>query len=156
MEEIKAKRKKKTGGQTVLVVEAQGETDATLKEPLREHDDFIVTFDAVDKQAVRQNHQPEIEAIKLAVAFESEIPSRFADLAEGTYLTNEAQKVVYSISFSASAEAAVSTSLSEEAARRISARYTLLNQGSDLDSVEKLFSQMADYGTDRLKAFLSG
>lgn len=156
IEEIKAERKNKIGGQAVLVFEAQGEIDATLKEPLREHDTFIVTFDAVEKRRVRQIHQADIEAMKVAVAFESDTPSRFADLADGTYLLTEAGKIVYSISFSMSGEASVSTSLSDEAAKRISARYAALNGADDLDSVERLFSQMAEYGTDRLKAFLSG
>ncbi len=46
--------------------------------------------------------------------------------------------------------------MSDEAAKRISARYVALNGADGLDSVERLFSQMAEYGTDRLKAFLSG
>ncbi|MEW5943813.1 MAG: hypothetical protein AB1710_08180 [Pseudomonadota bacterium] len=154
--EIKAERAKKAGAQAVLVVEANGQIDATLTKPVGELEDFIVTFDAVDKQAVARIHRDEIEAMKLAVAFESETPSRFASLAEGTYLINEAGKTVYSISFSMSGEATVSTVLSDEGADRISARYAMLQQANDLESVERLFAQMSDYGTDRLKAFLSG
>ena len=156
VEEIKVERKKKAGAQAVLLFQAQGEIDALIQEPLREHDTFIVTFDAIEKSSVRQLHQTDIEAMKVAVAFESDAPSRFAYLTDGTYLLNEAGKPVYSISFSMSAEASVSTPLSEEAATRIAARYAALNQENDLDSVERLFSQMAEYGTDRLKAFLSG
>lgn len=156
IDEIKAERKEKIGGRTILAFEAQGEIDATLKEPLREHDMFIVTFDAVDKRRVRQIHQADIEAMKMAVAFESETPSRFANITDGTYLLTEAGKIVYSITFSMSGEASVSTSLSDDGAKRISARYATLTGVDDLDSVERLFSQMAEYETDRLKAFLSG
>jgi hypothetical protein len=94
--------------------------------------------------------------MKLAVALESEVPSRFAALSEGIYLTNESGKTVFSISLSGSAEASVSTGLSTEGAGRISARYAILQRANDVDSVQRLFSQMTDYGTDRLKAFLSG
>src|SRR3990172_555242 len=104
VDEIKAERAKSVGAQTVLVVEANGEIDAAINEPFREHEDFIVTFDAVNKQAVARIHQSEIQAMKLAVAFESETPSRFASLGEGTYLTNEAGKIVYSINFTMSAD----------------------------------------------------
>lgn len=157
IEEIKAKRKKETGCQAVLVVEAHGEIDAALKEPLREHEGFIITFDAVDKQAVKQVHRSEIEAMKLAVAFETEVPSRFAALSEGTYLINEAGKIIHSISLSVTGvEVSVSRSLSTEVVGRISERYAMLKQANNLDSVQRLFSQMADYGTDRLRAFLSG
>jgi hypothetical protein len=156
IEKIKAERAKKIGSQAVLIVEANGQIDATLKEPLREHDGFIVAFDAVNKQAVARLHQTEIEAMKLAVAFESESPSRFWSIAEGTYLIKEDGKIVYSINFSMSGEASVSTGLSSEGAERISAHYAMLQQANNLESVERLFAQMADYGTDRLKAFLSG
>jgi hypothetical protein len=156
IQEIKAERKKKVGAQAVLLFQAQGEIEVAVKEPLREHDTFVVTFDAVEKSTVRQLHQTDIEAMKVAVAFESDIPSRFAYLTDGTYLLNDAGIPVYSISFSMNAEASVSTLLSEEAAKRIAVRYAALNQENDVDSVERLFSQMAEYDTDRLKAFLSG
>ena len=156
IEEIKAERKKKAGEQAVLLFQAQGEIEASVQEPLREHDTFIVTFDAIEKNSVRQLHKSDIEAMKVAVAFESDSPSRFACLTDGTYLLNDAEKPVYSISFSMSAETSTSTPLSEEAATRIVDRYAALNQENDLNSVERLFSQMAEYGTDRLKAFLSG
>ena len=154
--EIAAERKKKIGGQPVLLFEAQGEIDVTLKGVLPERPEFIVASDAVDKRAVRQMHQSEIEAMKVAVAFESEVPSSFADVAEGTYLLNEAGKIVYSITLSMSGKATISTFLSEEAPKRILARYVALNQATDLDSVERLYCQMAEYGSDPLKAFLSG
>ena len=156
VEEIKAELKKKAGAQAVLLFQAQGDIEASVQEPLREHDNCIVTFDAIEKSSVRQLHKADIEAMKVAVAFESDAPSRFAYLADGTYLLNDAEKPIYSISFSMSAEASVSTPLSDEAATRIAGRYRALNQENDLDSVERLFSQMAEYGTDRLKAFLSG
>lgn len=156
VEEIRAERKKKVGAQAVLLFQAQGEIEASIKEPLRDHGTFIVTFDAIEKNRVRQQHQTDIEAMKVAVAFESDTPSRFAYLTDGAHLLNDAGKPIYSISFSMSGEASISTSLSEEAAIRIGARYETLNQDNDLDSVERLFSQMADHGTDRLKAFLSG
>jgi hypothetical protein len=156
IEEIKAERRKKAGAKAVLIFQTQGEIEAEVKEPLREHDTFIVAFDVVEKNRVRQLHKTDIEAMKVAVALESDAPSRFAYLTDGTYLLNEAGKPVYSISVSMNAEGFVSTPLSEEAATRIAYRYAALNQENDLDSVERLFSQMAEYGTDRLKAFLSG
>lgn len=55
-----------------------------------------------------------------------------------------------------SGKATISTFLSEEAPKRILARYVALNQATDLDSVERLYCQMAEYGSDPLKAFLSG
>lgn len=154
--EIQAERAKRIGSQAVLIVETNGEIDAEIRGPFREHEGFIVTFDAVDKKAMVRIHRSEIEAMKLAVASESEAPSRFAALGDGSYLVNEAGTIVYSINFSMSGEVTVSTRLSAEVSGRISTRYTMLQKANNMESVQRLFSQMSDYGTDRLKAFLSG
>lgn len=156
VEEIRMERRKKAGVRAILLFQAQGEIEASAKEPLCECDTFIITFDAIEKNRVRQLHQTDIEAMKVAVAFESDAPARFIYLTDGIYLLNDIGKPVYSFSFSETGEGFVSTSLSEEAATRISARYAALSLESDLDSVERLFSQMAEYGADRLKAFLLG
>ena len=156
IEEIKAERNKKIAAKTVLVFQTHGEIDTSVKEPLREFDTFVGCFDAVDKNSVRQLHQTNIETMKVAVAFESDPPSRFAYLTDGIHLLNDSGKPVYSFTPSMNLELFRSTPLSEEATNRIRDRYTALNQANDIDSVYRLFSQMAEYGTDRLKAFLLG
>ena len=156
VEEIKAERKKKVGSRTVLLFQVQGEIEASVKDPFREHETFIVTFDAIERNQVRQLHKAEIEAIKVAIALENDTPLRFTCLADGTYLLDDSGKPVYSISLSVSGEGTVSTPLSEEAVARIGARYAALKQKRALDSVNRLFSQMTDYDSDRLKTFLSG
>jgi hypothetical protein len=154
--EIKAEREKKTGAYAVLVVEAHGDIPATFHKPTREYGGFVIAFDAVDKLAVRRTHQSEIEAMKTAVAFETDVPSRFAALGEGTYLIDEEGKIIYSVNFSMPTEATVSTNLSSDGLDRITARYSMLQRANDIESVQRLFSQVADFGADRLKAFLSG
>lgn len=156
IEEIKKERIKKAGAHPVLIVEACGDIEAEIKKPFHEHDGFIVIFDCVDKKAIARNHKSEIEAMKLAVALESDPPSRFALLRDDIHLTNEDGKTIYSISFNMFGEASVSTGLTEKAVESINTRYNILKRSNDIESVERLFSQMAEYGSDRLKAFLSG
>jgi hypothetical protein len=156
VEKIKAERAQKAGAQAVLVVEAGGEVETSLHEPSHEHEDFIVTFHAVDKQAVIGAHRPDVDAMKLALAFESEIPSHFDTLAEGVYLTTPEGKTVHSITVSQSVTVSVSAGLTTDAASRISARFRTIQRADDIDQVQRLFSQMVDSRTDRLKAFLSG
>ncbi len=156
VEEIKAERNKKVGVQPVLVFQAQGEIEAKIGEPFNEQEKFIVSFDSLDKSKVKSLHQKDLEAMKLAVGFESESPSYFAYLADGVYLLNSADKPVYSFAFSMSAEATVSRNLTEEAVANIAGRYAALKRDNSFDSVERHFSQMAEVGADRLKAFLSG
>lgn len=83
IEEAVADRTRKTRDLTMLVFEAQGEVAALLDpQSSAEREEFIVALDAFDKQAVRRSHQPEIEAMKLALAIESHSPPRFTALAD--------------------------------------------------------------------------
>ena len=154
IKEIRAERKNKTGAQTVLALE--GDIAAKFDRPAQEQDGYIITFDAVDKQEVKRAHQSEIEAMKSALAFESDVPSRFAALSENTYLIDESGTIIYSINLSVSVEMTTSSPLSCDGAKRIGERYGRFRQANDLTSVQRLFSQTADFGTDRLRAFLSG
>lgn len=156
IEEIKAERAKKVGSHPVLVVEASGDIEAEITRPFREHEGFIVTFDCVNKKTVARNHKLEIEAMKLAVALESDPTSWFALLGDGILLTNEEGKTIYSISFTMSGDATVSSSLTAKGIESICTRFNILHGSNDIESVERLFSQMVDYGSDRLKAFLAG
>ncbi len=102
IEEIKTERNKKRGSHPVMIVEAFGDIETEITRPFREHEDFIVTFDCVHKKEVARNHKSEIEAMKLAVALESDPPSNFTSLEDGIHLINEEGKTIYSISFTMS------------------------------------------------------
>lgn len=154
--EIRAERERKAGSQPLLILEAEGETEIAHNEHNQvESDDFIIAFELVDKAKLRLRHQESAEAMKTAVASESEVPSRFASIAEGTYLIRDDGRVVYSVSFSFNADVSVASPLSPDAPKRMTARYAALS-AYDLSSIERLFSQMVDHGTDKLRAFLSG
>lgn len=154
--EIRSERKQKYGTSTVLLAQLHGDVNAEIEGPHNEFDTFVMAFDAIDKESLIQRHQADVEAIKIAVAIESKDLSRFAKIAEGVILFPEAGKPIYSISFHMSGDVSVLTPATPEMAERISARYLSLNRENDLGSVGRLFSQMAEYDSDRLKAFLSG
>jgi hypothetical protein len=156
VEDIKSERTKKISGHAVLVVKAKGVVDASVTEPSRERDGFVVAFDVIDKPTLIRTHGHEVESMKLSLAFESDPPSKFSTLTEGVYLTDVAGRIVYSVTVSMSAEMSVSRPLTPESATRISDRFATLQKASDIDRVQGLFSQMADFKIDRLKAFLSG
>lgn len=159
IKKIQAKRSSKIMDQAVLVVEAQGETEASLHEPFREFDEFIVSFEGIDKDK-RKNlvkiHQSDIEAIKVALAIESEVPLKFNKLSEGIYFTNDKNKTIYDISFSMNGSMFSSRRLTAEGADRVFARYNLLRKTKDMGKVQRLFSIMADYNNTPLLAFISG
>lgn len=153
---LRADRQKKVGNHAVLVYEASGDIDATIPEISKEHDDFMVTFDAVDKDSIKKRHHADIRAMKLALSLEGDTAPKFTTLVGDVYLTTESSKVVYSITFSMSAEVSTSSGLSEEKVLRISSRYLGLRKDRDLEQVQRLYAQMTDSRSDQLKAFLSG
>lgn len=154
---LRAERKKKMGANAVLIFVGNGEIEASMTGPIAERKDFVVTFDAVNRESIRRHHRPDILAMKLAIGLEGDSMPRYDKLADGSYLIDEQGRAIYSYSFSAgSAEAFVSTSLNGDALARISDRYTALLRDENMDSVQRLFSEMSDRSNDRLKAFLSG
>lgn len=159
IEKIQAERSSKIIDQAVLIVEAQSDTEASLQEPFREFDEFIVTFGVIDednKENLVKVHRSDIEAMKVALALESEVPLRFNKLSSGIYFTDVGGKTIYSMNFSFHGSMFSSTKLTSEGADRILARYNLLRQAKDMDKVQRLFSLMADYKNTPLLAFISG
>jgi hypothetical protein len=159
IEKIQAERRIKIMNQAVLIVEARCETEISLKEPYREFDDFIVAFGAIDEEdeeKLVKMHRSDIEAMKVALALEIEVPSRFYKLSSGGYFTDVGNKTIYNINFSCHGSMFSSAKLTSEGADRISARYNLLRQAKDMDKVHRLFSLMADYKNTPLLAFISG
>lgn len=151
-DEIIAERERKRRvGWTVLVLEAQGDVEASVDEA-RSGDcgEFIVCFDAVDEEAVRQDHRADEDAMKLALALDTSPPGSFTALSSGVYLTTDEGKAIYSLSYRAYAEVVLVTRLREETLGRILARYQRLRHRGGLERVQRLFVQMSDVRTDRL------
>ena len=104
LEDVRAQRRGKSATATVLVIEGFGTSEATIGTS-NEVDGLCLTFDANDKRAIREAHSEMIASAKLAVAFESEPPSRLTKFAEGIYLNDSAGKAIYSLTFQMSARA---------------------------------------------------
>jgi hypothetical protein len=159
IEKIQVERRNKIMNQAVMIVEARGETEISLKEPYREFDEFIVSLGAMNddnEEKLVKIHRSDIEAMKVALALESEDPPRFYKLSSGVYFTDVGNKTIYNIRFSFSGSGFSSAKLTSEGADRISARYNILRQAKDMDKVQRLFSLMADYKNTPLLAFISG
>lgn len=159
IEKIQAERRNKIMNQAVMIVEARGETEISLKEPYREFDEFIVSLGAMNddnEENLVKIHGSNIEAMKVALALESKDPPRFYKLSSGVYFTDVGNKPIYNIRFSFSGSGFPSVKLTSEDADRISARYNILRQTKDIDKVQRLFSLMADYKNTPLLAFISG
>lgn len=155
--EIRKARRSKTGSYPVLLFECKGKVDVTLGEPAQRHNDFVLTFDAFDKTAIRQAFVRQHRSIQLALAMESSSRVRFDDATTGMYCTDDDGLTVYSLSMTAgSAEGIGSSPLAKGATERLHQRFAQLNKSAELDSCMRLFADMAIHGREPFRVFNSG
>lgn len=154
---IVAERNRKSGESTILIVEARGDIEVEIEERRSaERDEVVICFGALDKDAIRSIHRPSIEAMKLALALESESPTSLCELANGVYLTRDDGKTVYSFTLKADADLSVAHPLDDGARERIRDNFETLESEIALERIQRLYVDMNDASTDRLKSFLSG
>jgi hypothetical protein len=157
IQDIQNSRRKMAGSFPVLLFSATGPIDVTLSHAAQQRDDYVVTFDAFDKVAIRQEFVQRHRAMQLALALASKTRVRFDEATAGTYCTNADGHTVYSLNFSgARADLIVASPLDPDAAKTIAQRFDFLSTGAELDSAVRLYADMSIYGRESFRAFLSG
>jgi hypothetical protein len=156
IEEIQQARRKKTGSYPLLLFTGHGQTDVVIGEAAQQRDDYILTFDAFDEAVIRQRYVHQHRAMQLALALESKTRVRFDEATSGTYSTNAEGLKVYSLTFSMNAEGSVSSPFQPDSAAAVAQRFSLLNRSTDLASSVRLYSDMATYGREPFRVFISG
>lgn len=155
-EEIRLARSKKIGAYPLLLFVGNGQIEVSIEEPAQRRDDYILTFDAFNKDAIRQKFAHQHRSMQLALALESKTRVRFDQVATGVYCTNVDGHTVHSLSFALNAEGTVSSAMAPDSADAIAQRFALINKSSDLESTVRLFSDMATYGREPFRVFISG
>ena len=153
---LQAERQKKLSQSTILIFEATGEIEASMAKPLRKFEDFTVTFDAIDKDALKKEYGGLIQTMKLALSLESPNPIGFLSVLNGVYLQDAENNPIYSYTFSGSAKLTVSSGLKDETPALIASRFTKLAADRNLKSALRLFEQLTDDANEPLKTFLNG
>lgn len=157
IQDIQQNRRKITGSYPILLFSATGPVDVALNQPAQQRDDYVVTFDAFDKAAIRQTFVQRHRAMQLALALASKTRVRFDEATAGTYCTNADGNTVYSLSFSGGRlDLIVASPLDPDAAKTVAQRFDFLSAGTELDSAIRLYADMAIYGREPFRAFLSG
>lgn len=156
IEEIQQARREKTGCYPLLLFMGNGCADVTIGKSAQQRDYYILTFDAYDKAAIRQEHIQQHRAMQLSLALESKTRIRFDEVSAGTYCTNAEGHTVYSLTFSGNAELTVSSPLAAEIPEAIARRFAILSKCSDLASSVRLYADMATYGREPFRVFISG
>lgn len=149
-------RNRQIGTLPVLLFVGHGEVHARFDLPLHEDDDEVVTFDAFDKGSVRQQFEHGHRAMQLALALDSGDRMRFREVGGGTYCTMPSGKPFHSISFHMGAEGSVSRSFMPGSVPSIERRFAMLNRQTELASTVRLFADMAAFGQEPFRAFVSG
>ena len=149
-------RNRQIGTLPVLLFVGHGEVHARFDLPLHEDDDEVVTFDAFDKGSVRQQFEHGHRAMQLALALDSGDRMRFREVGGGTYCTMPSDKLFYSISFHMGGELSVSRAFVPGSVPSIERRFAMLNRQTELASTVRLFADMAAFGQEPFRAFVSG
>lgn len=155
IEAVAAKRSERQGGAESLVCIFTGEADVAFdEEKWPERNGHIMSFEAVDTEAIATRHKAEEEAMKTALCLES--PAFLRPLASGVYLMTERGVPVYSIAQHMSVTPTIMSPLDEGAPARFDARYRALLEADDLRPVPSLSALFADAEANRLRQFLFG
>lgn len=159
IKEIKAEREKIVGSYPVLIYETEGEIEVEMsKIHTVENKDYSIALglDLIDKPKLRETYQAHIDAMKMAIAFQSDTPSRFTEIAQEVSLIGEDGRPIHSISISAEATITKANELTDKILKDIKTRYQAITTIENLSSVQRLFSQMAEQSRDKLRGFLFG
>lgn len=155
--EIREARRRRIGGCPLLLFQGTGQIAVTISKSFQQHANFILTFDAYDKGEIRQRYAHQHRAIQLALALESKTRVRFEEATAGTYCTDGAGYTVYSLTFSGgAADITVSSPISPEGSKAVADRFALLVKSAELESTVRLFADMAVYGREPFRVFVSG
>jgi hypothetical protein len=155
--EIREARRRRAGGWPLLLFQGTGALAVTIGKSFQQHAGFILTFDAFDKGEIRQRYVHQHRAMQLALALESKTRIRYEEVTAGTYCTDAAGHTVYSLTFSGgTADVTVSSPLSPDGSKAVADLFAVLTKSAELESTVRLFADMADYGREPFRVFISG
>lgn len=156
IEEIRKARRTNASNDGIVVIEISGECEATVKDSKRELDDFIICFDAINKDHVREQCRSTVTALLSSLCIATSQGYEIERIIDGPYLINEEGKVVHSFSPSfGAANLYVSRPITSEVIDATTHYFERLQAQKDLRDVARLFAQSLDRKTDGLRTFIS-
>ena len=152
---IQSKRNEQAGGSAILVIDITGDTEVDLSGVQRETEDFVVIFDAIDKEYLRSQDVQIVSSIVASLALSLQRTEPIEKLSDGIYLLDSDGKVYHSFTPSVSASVRLSSSVTPEVIETARFYAEGLRQRSNMASVVRLLNQSIDEGSDTLRSFLS-
>jgi hypothetical protein len=157
IDEIRGRRNKKIKSSAILIVETSGEIDTTIEGPRQETEDFILCFDAIDKDYIKAQDQDSISVILTSLILSLGRIEKVQKIRDGVFLVDNEGKVIHSLSASAaSAGVIISGLITAELQADVHDLIPLLLNRIELNRVIGLFMQSLDRSVSNLKSFISG
>jgi hypothetical protein len=139
-----------------VVVTAHGAVEASLPEKLVRVDDYVVCFDAYDKDAIKREVRPKVSATLTALRIALERPCKFEFVTEGSYLSTTEGEIIHSYSASfGGASAYVAAEVTEPEASVIAQYIQRISNAASFDKPLRLHTESLEASRDNFRAFLS-
>jgi len=156
IESIERQRRDASGADPVVIVEIHKEVDAAIPADARSIDNFVLCFDAFDKNALRSELQSQVTAILTGLRIGGGGNYRFRPIADGSYLLNAQGQVVHSLAVGGGVGGVyVSTPLKDEQIAQIGRDIELAVRNVELSRVMRLYAHSLNTSTDNYRAFIS-
>jgi len=147
--------KNKSGAYAVIIISGHAELD--IKDNLhRETDQFRITFDAIDKDSIRNQHKERIHAIVTSLAISTSPEYHAERIASGIYFLDANDKPLYTYTLQGGrARIILAKPVDLEKETEISKVIGLSNANMQLKTPFRLLTQSLETTQDNLRAFIS-
>lgn len=155
VEDIRQRRRKESGEGAFLVVEASGEVEDFEPQPQRDLAGFVLAIDDAPKKEIRARYEAVIHGLLGALAIALEHLCGVKKLVDVVTFVRQDGKPLFCFTLSGSANAYVSSPLSEDSVASIPRNAKTLSRHQSLVDAARLLSRSLAEDSDPLLSFLS-
>lgn len=157
IEEIRRERRRKLGANGALVIESWGDVEAKIEEPMRDFGEFLICFDPINKDAIKERHRQIVTTLIASLSLASSESHTVDTVAEGLYLIDEAGKIIHPrFPRAGGGTLIVSTPIEQQTVEAMRAYSTLLTDMPGLERVSSLYVQTINSEHDDFRRFVFG
>jgi hypothetical protein len=156
IEAIQDQRRREVDNRPIALIEIHGDTEVNLNGPMRDCGEFLLCFDAVDRDAIRDHCRGTVTALLTAFTIGTNEYYEFQKVAEGAYLVDLKGRIIHSFSATIEGDAIVSRQIESNSIDAIRMYSGALLSEMRLGSVARLLVQALDGKADRLRRFVAG
>jgi hypothetical protein len=154
--EGRTERERQFGQSGYVLIEFYGDIEASITDPSRVLGDFLLCFEAYDKNALAAQLQPQISTVLCALRMTGGEDYHFDYVLAGSYLIEDTGRIVHSLSTSGGrADVFGSRNITNEQLGRIREDLGLLRKDPSLERVVRLHSHSLNRRLDNFRAFHS-